>query len=158
MSERNDKMAAANGGQAAAPPREAPIYIPQWKVDGSGYIAGWSTVAVSREEFVREVANRGVVLLNAVVPYEGFMFIQKLDVSAAVEVLRRANDIKSFIGHEATARLLASLSGREIMYNRSMYAPKHGDVAIVVRLKTRTSADVKDVRVEDLEFLAVWYL
>ncbi|MGC9050628.1 STIV orfB116 family protein [Pyrobaculum sp.] len=156
MSENKNK-AAAEGGQAAAS-REAPIYIPQWKVDGSGYIAGWGTAAISREEFVREVANRGVVLLNAAVPYEGFMFIQKLDVSTAVEVLRRANDIKSFIGHEATARLLASLTGREIAYNRGMYAPKPGDVALVIRLRSRTGGDVKDVKPDDLEFLALWYL
>jgi hypothetical protein len=158
MSENKNK-AAAEGGQAAAP-REAPTYyVPKWTVDGSGLIGGWSAAIVDREEFYREVLSRGkLILLNAVVPCEGFIFIQKLDTSTAVELLQRVNDVKSFIGHEATARLLASLTGREIMYNRSMYAPKHGDVAIVVRLKTRISADVKDVRVEDLEFLVAWYL
>jgi sporulation protein YlmC with PRC-barrel domain len=74
-------------------------------------------------------------------------------------IVQRAESVESYIGHEATAKLLTELLGREVPMNRSEYVPEVGDIAIVVRLKRRlaTPQDVKDVKVEDLEFHIVNY-
>ena len=167
MNNKIIQIAAAEGGQAAATTSpKAPIYVPQWKVDGSGYVAGWGTAAISREEFYREVLSREkLILLNAVVAPLGpmFMFYEPVDVETAVEVLRRGAKIESFIGHESTAKLLSELSGRNIPFNRAIYIPQRGDITLIVRLRggSRTVGTVgaADVLTPDmLEFALLWYL
>jgi hypothetical protein len=153
-----------NTMEAAATPREAPrkYMVPAFSVDHSGFYGGWSAAYAREEVLIRDVLqsvkDRALVITNAVVPMEGLIFITKVDLQVATEILRRAPSIKSFIGHEATAKLLSELAGREVQFNRGIYQPKPGDVALVVRLRTRPSSDVKDVTPDDLEFSIVWYL
>jgi hypothetical protein len=164
MSENKNKVAAAEGGQAAAPPREAPrkYLVPAFSADHSGFYGGWSAAWASEQVLLHDVLqsakDRALVITNAVVPMEGLLFVSRIDTDVAVEILRQVNKIESYIGHEATARLLSQLSGREIQFNRGQYTPQRGDVALVVRLRTRPSGDVKDLKAEDLEYLIIWYL
>jgi hypothetical protein len=136
--------------------------VPAFSVDHSGFYGGWSAAYAREEVLIRDVLqsvkDRALVITNAVVPREGLMFVTRIDADVAIELLKDAPLIKSFIGHEATARLLSEASGREVAFNRGQYTPQSGDVAIVARLRSRTSGDVKDVRLEDLEYLIVWYL
>ena len=111
---------------------------------------------------VLEVAKtiRKVVLLNALVPpeNEGLMYVSKID-SEIVKIIAECKEIESYIGHAATASLLSSLLGREVKVNRGMYAPKKGDLAIVVRLKQRMqSPGEASPTLDDLEFYQVYYL
>jgi hypothetical protein len=166
MESKNSQVAVADGGQATASSLEAPTtkkyLVPGFVSDPSGFYGGWVVATVGRDVFIRDVtrdiADKPLYILNAVVPREGLLFISRVDVDVATEILKQVNRIESYIGHEATAKLLSQLSGREIQFNRAQYTPKRGDVALVVRLKTRPAADVKDLKVEDLEFLVVWYL
>jgi len=68
-------------------------------------------------------------------------------------------EITSFIGHEATAKLLSSILAVDIPVNRGMYDPRPGDVAVVVRLKKRLEKpeDVQNVSESDVEFILVEY-
>jgi hypothetical protein len=165
MESKNSQVAVADGGQATASSLEAPrYYVPKWTVDGSGLIGGWGIVNASREGLVEEVGkSRRLVVLNAVVAPPGpmFMFYEPVDVEIAVEVLRRAN-IESFIGHESTAKLLSELSGRNIPFNRAVYIPQRGDIALIVRLRggsrMASAPDVKDLTPDMLEFALLWYL
>jgi hypothetical protein len=165
MSEKNNKMTAADGGQAAVSqkaPTTRKYLVPGYSVDMSGFYGGWVVATARRDVFIRDVihdvADKPLYLLNAVVPMEGLLFVSRIDTDVAVEILKQVNKIESYIGHEATARLLSQLSGREIQFNRGQYTPKRGDVALVVRLRSRTSGDVKDLKAEDLEYLIIWYL
>ncbi len=159
------QIAAAEGGQAAAQ-TEAPTtkkyLVPAFSVDHSGFYGGWGAAYATKEVLVKDVMqsvkDRALVVLNAVVPREGLMFITRIDTDVAVEILRQVNKIESYIGHEATARLLSQLSGREIQFNRGQYTPQRGDAALVVRLRTRPGGDVKNLTIEDLDFMIVWYL
>ena len=76
-----------------------------------------------------------------------------------VKSLVSAKEIMSFIGHEATAQLLATLFGMPVPTNRLMYDPKPGDLALVTRLKKRLEKpeDVKTVTPNDVEFILVEY-
>ena len=76
-----------------------------------------------------------------------------------VKALIKDKEILSFIGHEATAKLLSQLLLSEVPTNRTMYDPRPGDIAIVVRLKKRLEKpeDVKNVTVNDIEFILVEY-
>jgi hypothetical protein len=80
-------------------------------------------------------------------------------VEEAKEIVKKAEKVESYIGHEATAKLLSQLFGREIPVSRAMYTPKNCDMAITVRLKKRLEKpeDVKNVTVNDVEFLLVRY-
>jgi hypothetical protein len=161
------RAAVADGGQATASREEAPTttrkyLVPTFSVDHSGFYGGWSaawaTEQVLLHDVLRSVKDRPLYLLNAIVPMEGLMFVTRVDLPLVAEILKRVQNIKSFIGHEATAKLLSEISGREIAYNRGMYQPARGDVAMVARLKTRVAGDIKEIRPEDLEYLIVWYL
>jgi hypothetical protein len=76
-----------------------------------------------------------------------------------VKALIKDKEIVSFIGHEATAKLLTQLLSVEVPTSRAMYDPRPGDFAIVVRLKKRLEKpeDVKSVTVDDIEFILVEY-
>jgi hypothetical protein len=102
-----------------------------------------------------------VVLLNALVTSSKIPLTLKTKPANLEEVKRliENKEIVSFIGHEATAQLLTTLFGMPVPTNRSMYDPKPGDVAIIVRLKKRLEKpeDIKNVTVSDVEFILVEY-
>lgn len=102
-----------------------------------------------------------VVLLNALITSSRIPLLLGTRPATLDEVKRLVEnrEIESYIGHEATAKLLTTLLEKEILMNRAMYDPKPGDVAIVVRLKKRLEKpeDVKNVRPEDVEFILVEY-
>ena len=102
-----------------------------------------------------------VILLNALVAPRKPMIIIAMPVSLEVArgIVKSSESIVSYVGHEATSRLLSEVFGVQVPTNRSEYTPSAGDVAIVVRLKKRlqTPQDVRDVRPEDIEFYIVVY-
>ena len=102
-----------------------------------------------------------VILLNALVAPRKPMIIITMPVSLEVArgIVKSSESIVSYVGHEATARLLSELLSTEVPVNRGEYQPGAGDVAIVARLKKRlqTPQDVRDVRPEDIEFYIVVY-
>jgi hypothetical protein len=103
-----------------------------------------------------------VVLLNALVPVSNKSAIM-VTMPASLEdvkvLVRKTKTVESFIGHEATAKLLTELLDVNIPVNRGMYKPRNWDLAIVVRLKKRLEKpeDVKNITVNDVEFLLVKY-
>lgn len=105
-------------------------------------------------------------LLNAFVPPasgEGTMKVTRLGtldlVSEGVQALARGygdDDVRSFIGHEATARLVARALGRDVDVDRGEARPEPGDGALVFRLRRRLSDPAHAVPSRrDLE---VWYV
>jgi hypothetical protein len=102
-----------------------------------------------------------VIFLNAVVTSSKTPMTLKTRPTSLEEVkeLVRNREIASYIGHEATAQLLSQLLNINVPMNRAMYDPKPGDVAIVVRLRKRLEKpeDVKNVKLEDIEFILVEY-
>jgi len=138
--------------------------VPVWHCDGSGAFCGYNMDFVYEQTFVYRIVEyrHRIILLNAIVaPRETpmFMLYQQIPHNIAIEILKRVEEIESYVGHESTVNILKQLSGREIPYNRGLYQPKNGDVAIVVRLaRARPQGDVKDISVSDLEFGILWYL
>ena len=129
------------------------VKVPAWyySVDPSGFYSGWFVAYGPLPE--------RVVLLNAMVPANEMMAaMMKTDLQNAVNIIKQAKEVVSYIGHKSTAELLARLSGREIPVNRGEYVPQSGDLAIVVRLTKRLQSpgDV-EVKPEDLEFWLIRY-
>lgn len=102
-----------------------------------------------------------LVFLNALVmPKETAMLVtMPTNIENVKKLVKIAEKIESYIGHEATAQLLSNLLGVNIPMNRAEYIPESYDVAVVVRLKKRlqTPEDVKNVSLNDLEFYLVKY-
>ena len=102
-----------------------------------------------------------LVLLNALVtnPYIPMLLKTRPASIDEVKELMRGKSIESYIGHEATAKVLSQLLETNVPVSRAMYEPMPGDVAVVVRLKKRLEKpdDVKNVSVNDLEFIVVVY-
>jgi hypothetical protein len=126
---------------------------------GDGYSC---YIFISKYRLDKDKVVKKVILLNALVPNptESTIIISlPITVEEAKEIVRRANIVESYIGHEATAKLLSLFFEREIPLNRAMYVPEKYDLAIVVRLKKRLEKpeDVKNVKPEDIEFLLVRY-
>ena len=104
-----------------------------------------------------------IILLNALVPPEGSGIIivsPPLQPEKALELIKNAEEIESYIGHPVTAELLSRKTGRNIPVNRGMYKPKDDDQALVIRLKKRLprTADISDVSLEDFEFRRILYI
>jgi hypothetical protein len=126
---------------------------------GDGYSC---YIFISKYRLDKDKVVKKVILLNALVPNptESTIIISlPITVEEAKEIVRRANIVESYIGHEATAKLLSLLFEREIPLNRAVYIPEKYDLAIVARLKKRLEKpeDVKNVKPEDIEFLLVRY-
>jgi hypothetical protein len=111
---------------------------------------------------LEEARKRRVVLLNAfVLPKKPMIVItMPSNPENARAIVRWAEGrVESFIGHESTAKLLSEILGVEVPVNRGEYEPQASDIAIVVRLRRRlaTPQDVKEIKLEDLEFHIVHY-
>lgn len=94
-------------------------------------------------------------LLNAIVPpVEGRGYIRIVKISEMELMNEIKKGVESYIGHPATAKLLG------VPVNRGEAKPKAGDVAFVVRLKSRPTQSGAEVEVkfEDLEIYRVDYL
>jgi hypothetical protein len=119
-------------------------------------------VFISKYILGENKAIEKLVLLNALVPVSNsptIIISLPITVEEAKMLVSKSQKIESYIGHEATAKLLTTLFEKEIPVNRGMYIPKNKDIAIVVRLKKRLEKpeDVKDVKPEDVELLLVRY-
>jgi hypothetical protein len=106
---------------------------------------------------------RCLILLNALITHsdEPFILITKpLKPKEAIWKINLSECIESYIGHEATAKLLEKLTSRPIAVNRAMYSPRNGDLAVIVRLRKRLEKveDVKNVTESDIEFIEVRYI
>ena len=119
-------------------------------------------VYISKYPLTEKSVVEKVILLNSLVPdstKSAIVISIPVTVEEARELIRRAEKVESYIGHEATAKLLSLLFEREIPMNRAMYVPEKYDLAIVVRLKKRLEKpeDVKNVTEKDIELLLVRY-
>jgi len=119
-------------------------------------------VFISKYPLTEKSIVEKIVLLNALIPVSNrpaIIISMPITVEEARELIRKAEKIESYIGHEATAKLLTQLFEKEIPMNRGTYTPENYDLAIVVRLKKRLEKpeDVKNVKPEDIEFLLVRY-
>jgi hypothetical protein len=129
-----------------------------------GYIFGAVDLGecLYHEETILWERPKKVVLLNAIVTRSDRPTIM-VTMPATVDDVRKligiAERVESYIGHESTARLLSTLLGIEVGVSRAMYLPEKDDLAVVVRLKKRLEKpeDVKNVKLEDIEFLIVNY-
>ena len=135
------------------------IYLDSGCPSGDGYSCDIFIVKSLLEE---KDAVEKVILLNALVPNSTeptIMISTPITVEEARELIRKAEKIESYIGHESTAKLLTQLFEKEVPTSRAMYQPRNGDLAIIVRLKKRLEKpeDVKNVKPEDIEFLLVRY-
>jgi len=102
-----------------------------------------------------------IIFLNALITSSKMPMTLKTRPVTLGEVreLVKGREIVSFIGHEATARLMTQLLSVSVPFNRAVYEPKPGDIAVVVRLKKRLEKpeDVVNVRESDVEFILVEY-
>ena len=102
-----------------------------------------------------------IIFLNALVTSSKIPLVLRTKPITLEEVrnITKERQIVSFIGHEATAKLLSQLLSVEVPASRQMYEPKPGDVAVVTRLKKRLEKpeDVKNITVNDVEFILVEY-
>jgi hypothetical protein len=102
-----------------------------------------------------------VVLVNAMVLPKRPMIVVTLPTNPenVKRVVSKAKRVESYIGHESTAKLLSDILGINVAVNRGEYVPEKGDIAVVVRLRKRLErpGDIKDVKLEDLEFHIVSY-
>jgi hypothetical protein len=102
-----------------------------------------------------------IIFLNALVTSSRTPMTLRTSPVSLEEVreLVKGREIVSYIGHEATASLLTRLLGVSVPMNRSMYDPRPGDIAVVVRLKKRLEKpeDVQNVSESDVEFILVEY-
>ena len=135
------------------------IYLDSGCPSGDGYSCHIFIVKMLLEE--KDIVEK-IVLLNALVPVSNspaIMISTPITVEEARELIRKAGKIESYIGHEATAKLLTQLFEKEIQMSRAMYVPQNNDLAIIVRLKKRLEKpeDVKNVTEKDIEFLLVRY-
>ena len=135
------------------------IYLDSGCPSGDGYSCNIFIVKLLLEE--KDIVEK-VILLNALVPNSTeptIMISVPITVEEAKELVRRAKKIESYIGHEATAKLLTMMFEREIQMSRAMYVPQNNDLAIIVRLKKRLEKpeDVKNVTEKDIELLLVRY-
>jgi hypothetical protein len=103
-----------------------------------------------------------LILLNApVLPRRPMVVVSApASIEGVRALVKAAKSVESYIGHEATARLLSELLSINIPVNRAEYSPSAGDTAVVVRLKRRLPSpqDLKSVALDDLEFYVVSYL
>lgn len=95
-----------------------------------------------------------VVVLNSVVLRPGLLALaEEVSHEEVMELLKRAEEVESYVGHGPTAALLG------IPCFRGEYVPRAGDVVVVVRLRGRRQVpgDV-EVGLEDLQFLRLGYV
>ena len=106
-----------------------------------------------------------VILLNALVmpSKSAVIFAHPISVEEARKIVYReraeGKEIKSFIGHPATAEILGNALELEIPVNRGEYTPTTGDTVIVARLARRLEkpGDVDNITSEDLKLYEVVY-
>jgi hypothetical protein len=135
------------------------IYLDSGCPSGDGYSCLIFIVKYLLEE--KDTVEK-VVLLNALVPVSdkpAIVISIPTTAENVRELIKRAKVIESYVGHEATAKLLTQLFRVEIPVSRAMYVPQNRDLAIIVRLKKRLEKpeDVKNVTVNDIELLLVRY-
>jgi hypothetical protein len=135
------------------------IYLDSGCPSGDGY-----TCHVFISKFISKYPGvvEKVVLLNALVPVSdkpAIVISIPITPNEAKELVKKAVKVESYIGHEATAKLLSQLFEREVLMSRAMYTPKNGDLAVIVRLRKRLEKpeDVKNVTENDIELLLVRY-
>jgi hypothetical protein len=110
---------------------------------------------------IEEFKLERVALLNAfVIPRKAMVIVtMPTNIENVKLIVQKAKSLESYIGHEATAKLLSEILSINFQVNRGEYVPEVGDIAIVVRLKRRlqTPQDLKDIKLEDLEFHIINY-
>lgn len=127
--------------------------------DPSGFYWGWQPCYLTKYP-------KRVVLLNALVPADQVIInVRRIDVATAIEIIKNAEEVISYIGHKSTADLLSQLTGRPIPVNRGEWAPTadygENEFAVIVRLKRRQQTPGggdAQVVLEDLEFMAATYV
>jgi hypothetical protein len=132
----------------------AVVEVGECQSTGCGYsfIFGYPPATIER-----------LVLLNAIVPPTGrgaIIVSEPVSVDEVKELVAIARHVDSFIGHEATAKLLSELLTINVPVNRGMYVPRNGDYAVVVRLKKRLEKpeDIRTVTPSDVEFRVAYYM
>jgi len=106
-----------------------------------------------------------VILLNALVMPDrtAVIFTEPITVEEARKIIYREHaegkEIKSYIGHSATAKILGDALELEIPVNRGEYTPTTGDTVIVARLARRLEKpeDINNLTLEDLKLYEVVY-
>ena len=97
-------------------------------------------------------------LLNApIMPNEGVYIYTSLSKEKFVESFyhnKQYYEIVSAIGHQSTADFLTKILGYPIQYNRINVEFKDGDMALVIRVKTRLP-EGQVLREEDMENIEV---
>jgi len=135
------------------------IYLDSGCPSGDGYSCHIFIVKSLLDE--KDIIEK-VIFLNALVPNSTeptIMITLPTSMENIKELVRKAKVVESYIGHEATARLLSEMLGVDIPMSRAMYTPQNLDLAIVARLKRRLEKpeDVKNVKPEDIELLLIRY-
>ena len=135
------------------------IYLDSGCPSGDGYSCD---VFISKYPLKEKDIVEKVILLNALVPSSSkpsIIITMPISTEEAKELIRKTKKVESYIGHEATARLLSEMLGVDIPMSRAMYTPQNLDLAIVARLKRRLEKpeDVKNVKPDDVELLLIRY-
>ncbi|MEM2660921.1 MAG: DUF1874 domain-containing protein [Nitrososphaeria archaeon] len=95
-----------------------------------------------------------VYILNSIIPpknRKGMLVVSPSNIQEVKEAIDKG--AQCFIGHSSTAKLLG------IAPNRGEAVPKSGDIAYIVRLRSRPASGQEiEVKPEDLEILKVEYM
>jgi len=106
--------------------------------------------------------DKEINFLNSPIAFSRFVvYAEEITIKEAREIVSVAKTV-SYIGHEATAKLISRLLNVDVPVNRGTFIPSREkeSYALVFRLKKRLEKpeDVQNVTVDDLELLFVQYI
>jgi Domain of unknown function (DUF1874). len=100
-----------------------------------------------------------LVFLNALpvnaIQYQTFnIYCKRVAFNVVQDLVLTAKQIENYIRHEGTVRLINRVLGLDLKPSSQLYTHKHGDVLVIVTLKTPTrGVEVKEVDVRDIDLL-----
>lgn len=92
-----------------------------------------------------------IALLNtSIITSDGVFVYTTIDLTTAIQLVERAGGIDSYIGHDATAQILAELFGFPVEVSRRDFQQEPGDSAIVFKLAKRITVP-RELNRDDVE-------
>lgn len=83
------------------------------------------------------VKLRVAFLSTTILTSEGNFHLRKVSENVAKQIIDLAEIKLSAVGHEATAKVMSSILGTEVLTNRIQYKQELGDIALCFKLHSR---------------------
>jgi Domain of unknown function (DUF1874). len=103
-----------------------------------------------------------LVFLNALpvnaIPYQAFnIYCKRVAFNVIQDLVLTAKTIENYIRHEGTVNTLNRVLGLDLKPSPALYTHRHGDVLVIVTLKTpkipARGVEVREVDIQDLDIL-----